>query len=73
VLRLWIAAGSAALLVAVCVLAFARPRTSLLSAVARTAAVALAAILGAAMTWAFLDHVAVRDHDADRRALEMRA
>ncbi len=73
VLRLWIAAGSAALLVAVCVLALARPRASLLSAVAHTAVVALAAILGAAMTWAFLDRAAVRDHDADRGALEMRA
>jgi hypothetical protein len=72
-LRLWVAAGSAALLVVVCLLAFMRPRTDAASALKRSGVVAIGAILGAALAWSFLDRTMVRDHDADRRALEMRA
>jgi hypothetical protein len=72
-LRLWIAAGAAALLVAICAMALTRLRGSAASDVARAGVIALAAILGAAATWASLGHFAARDHDADRRTLETRA
>jgi len=70
-LRLWIAAGSAAVLVVVCALAFVRSRTGAWGA--RSVVVVLGAVLGASMTWAFLDSAAVRDQSVERRALEMRA
>jgi hypothetical protein len=70
VLRLWVAAGSAALLVMVCALAFGWTRTR---SAARASVVVLGAILGASMAWAFLDAATVRDQSAERRALEMRA
>ena len=69
-LRLWVAAGSAALLVSVCALAFDWTRTR---TVARVSVVVLGAVLGATLAWAFLDAASVRDHSAERRALEMRA
>ncbi|MGD0332673.1 MAG: hypothetical protein ABSA90_05390 [Xanthobacteraceae bacterium] len=73
-LRLWIAAGSAALLLASCVLALLRPQSGVAaSPVIRTGFVILGAVLGAAMTWAFLDRAAVADRTAERRALELRA
>jgi hypothetical protein len=70
-LRLWLAAGSAALLFALCTISFARPRSS--EQVPRSSAgtLLLAAILGASMTWALLARA--WDQDAERRALEMRA
>jgi hypothetical protein len=69
-LRLWVAAGSAALLVFVCALAFDWTRTR---SFARVSVVALGAVLGAGLVWAFLDAASVRDQSADRRALEARA
>ena len=69
-LRLWVAAGSAALLVFVCALAFDWTRTR---TVARVGVVVLGAVLGATLAWAFLDAAAVRDRSAERRALEARA
>jgi hypothetical protein len=72
-LRLWMAAGSAALLVTACVLAFARSKTPPLQALERASFIVIAAVLGAVMAWSFLDRSAGRDYDADRRALELRA
>jgi hypothetical protein len=69
-LRLWVAAGSAALLVFVCALAFDWTRTR---TVARVSVVVVGAVLGATLAWAFLDGATVRDRDAERRALETRA
>ncbi len=69
-LRLWVAAGSAALLVFVCALAFDWTRTR---TVARVGVVVLGAVLGATLAWAFLDAASVRDRSAERRALEARA
>ncbi len=73
-LRLWVAAGSAALLLVICVLALSRPRAGSRAApVFRAGFVILGAVLGAAMTWAFLDRAAVADRSAERQALELRA
>lgn len=69
-LRLWVAAGSAALLVFICALAFDWTRTR---TVARVGVVVLGAVLGATLAWAFLDAASVRDRSAERRALESRA
>jgi hypothetical protein len=69
VLRLWIAAGSAAVLVAICAVACHGLRSN----AARAGVVALGVIVGAAMTWALLASPSAQDHGADRRALEMRA
>jgi hypothetical protein len=73
VLRLWVAAGAAAALVAVCALAFLRMRATAMSDTTRAGGVVLGAILGAVLTWALLSHAALRDHDAERRTLETRA
>ena len=73
-LRLWVAAGSAALLLVCCVLVLSRSRSGIgANAVFRASFVILGAVLGAAMTWAFLDRVAMADRSAERRALELRA
>jgi hypothetical protein len=72
-LHLWIAAGSAALLVAACILTVVRSRIKLASALERTSVIIIGAILGAVMAWAFLDRSFGHDNDADRRALELRA
>jgi hypothetical protein len=69
-LRLWVAAGSAALLVFVCALAFDWTRTR---TVARVAAVIIGAGLGGMLAWAFLNAAGARDNGAERRALETRA
>jgi hypothetical protein len=69
-LRLWVAAGSAALLVFVCALAFDWTRTR---TVARVSVVVVGALLGATLAWAFLNAATVRDQSAERRALEARA
>src|SRR6202795_4821170 len=69
VLRLWIEAGSAALLVAICAVAFNGLRTN----AARAGVVALGALVGIAMIWALLGSPVAQDHGADRRALELRA
>jgi hypothetical protein len=69
-LRLWVAAGSAALLVFVCALAFdwTRART-----IVRIGVVVLGALLGGTLAWAFLNAAGARDRSAERRALETRA
>lgn len=64
-LRLWVAAGSAALLAVIVVLALVLPRTRT-GAALRASLVILAAIVGAVMAWTF---AAV----AERQGLEMRA
>ncbi len=69
-LRLWVAAGSAAMLVALCAMAYSWVQTKNL---ARLGVVALGAVLGGAMAWAFLNGAATRDEDAERRALQTRA
>ena len=69
VLRLWIAAGSTAVLVAICAVAFNALRTN----AARTGIVALGALVGVAMIWTLLGGPVAQDHGADRRALELRA
>ncbi len=69
-LRLWVAAGSAALLVFLCTVAFNTARTR---NVTRLGVVVVGAALGAVLAWAFLDGASVRDQGADRRALELRA
>ena len=69
-LRLWVSAGSAALLVFICALAFDWTRTRTF---ARVGVVVLGAVLGATLAWAFLDAASVRDRSAERRALEARA
>src|SRR5271170_3752520 len=74
VLRLWLAAGSAALLILFCVLAFLQPQLQLVSSPARRAGLVIGgAFLGAVMTWAFLDRGASGDRGAERRAFEARA
>jgi hypothetical protein len=73
-LRLWVAAGSAGLLIAFCGLAFVRPRSRMATSSAlRAGFVVLGAILGATITWAFLDRTALGDRGAERLALELRA
>jgi hypothetical protein len=69
-LRLWVAVGSAALLVCVCALAFDWTRTRI---VARIGVIALGAVLGATLAWAFLNGASDRDRSAERRDLETRA
>src|ERR1700730_8492601 len=69
VLRLWIAAGSTAVLVAICAVAF----TGLRSNAARAGIVALGALVGVAMIWALLGNPIAQDRAADRRTLELRA
>jgi len=73
VLRLWIAAGSAALLVLFCVLALFQPQLQLTAGPARRVGFVIAgALLGAAMAWAFVN-AASGDRGVERRALELRA
>ena len=73
-LRLWVAAGSAALLIVFCVLASLRPPARMApSPVLRAGLVVVCAILGAAITWAFLDRGDLGNRGAERRAFEMRA
>src|SRR5271163_3307247 len=69
-LRLWVAAGSAALLVFVCALAIDWTRTR---TVARVSVVIVGALLGATLAWTFLNGENVRDLGVERRALETRA
>ncbi len=71
-LRLWVAAGSAALLVVVCAFALGGARAVSLGPIGRSGALVLAALLGAAMGWAFLSAPG-GDQSAERQALEMRA
>jgi hypothetical protein len=71
-LRLWVAAGSTACLVVLCVLAFIAPRSAD-SAAWRAMYVALGAVMGAAATWALFDRAAIGLRSSDRQSLEIRA
>lgn len=68
-LRLWVAAGSAALLFLFCMLALFRAQPSLPW---RAGLVILSAIFGAAIAWASFDRSPSSDFSSDRRALEQR-
>ncbi|MGZ5841540.1 MAG: hypothetical protein ACXWJ8_06330 [Xanthobacteraceae bacterium] len=71
--RLWIAAGSAALLVVLCAVAFLQPQVRLAANPAlRIGFVVAGAVFGAVMTWAFLDRPILGGAAAERRALELR-
>jgi hypothetical protein len=72
-LGLWLAAGSAALLVAACVLALIGSRANLPRTLERSGVILFGAIIGAALAWSALDRSAGRNNDADRRTLELRA
>ncbi|HEX3502949.1 MAG TPA: hypothetical protein VHU22_06125 [Xanthobacteraceae bacterium] len=69
-LRLWVAAGSAALLVFVCALAFDWTRTR---TIVRISVVIVGAVLGGTLAWAFLNAAGARDRNEERRALDGRA
>jgi hypothetical protein len=69
-LHLWVAAGSAAVLVFVCALAIDWTRASTM---ARVTIVLASAVVGATLSWAFFDGGSLRDQGAERRALELRA
>src|ERR1700733_1054280 len=69
-LRLWVAAGSAALLVFVCALAIDGTRTR---TAARVGVLIVGALLGGTVAWTFLNGANVRDLGVERRALETRA
>jgi len=71
---LWIAAGSAALLVMiVCALAFRRSRKGFFAAASHFFLVLLGAAVAGSLTWVFFDGAAKRDHAAERIALEVRS
>jgi hypothetical protein len=72
-LRLWIAAGSAALLVVLSAVAFFQPQRLAVNSALRPAFVIAGAIFGALMTWAFSDGAGAGGAAAERRALELRA
>jgi hypothetical protein len=69
-LRLWVAAGSAALLVFVCALAIDWTRTR---TIVRISVIVVGALLGGTLAWAFLNAAGARDRNEERRALEGRA
>jgi hypothetical protein len=72
ILRLWIAAGAAALLVLCCALAFFQPQLRLaVNGAGRAAFVVAAAIFGALVAWAVVDRG--ESSGAERRAFEIRA
>jgi hypothetical protein len=74
ILRLWLAAGSAILLILFCVLALFQAQLRLTSSpVRRVGFVVIGAILGCVMTWGFLDHSAPVGRAAERPAFELRA
>jgi hypothetical protein len=73
ILRLWLAAGSAILLILFCVLAVFQTQLRLVSSPARRVAfVVVGAILGAVITWGFVDRPVSMDRAAERRAFELR-
>ena len=69
-LRLWVAAGSAAVLFVFCSVALFLPQTN---ALVRAGSIVVGAICGAAIMWAAFDRGASVDNAAERRALELRA
>ena len=73
ILRLWLAAGSAILLVLFCVLALFQPQLRLVSSPARRVGFVVAgAVLGAVVSWGFLGRPGSVDRAAERRAFELR-
>jgi hypothetical protein len=73
-LRVWVAAGSAAGLIALCALAFlSSPARIAPGPLLRASVIAACAILGAGIAWAFLDRGDAGNSRAERRDLEMRA
>lgn len=73
-LRLWVAAGSAAFLIVAAVLAlFRSPLSASGGRLSRVGMVVVCAALGAAITWAVLDHGDLGNRGAERRVLELRA
>jgi hypothetical protein len=74
VLQLWVAAGSAILLILFCVLALFQPQLRVASSPARLIGFVLAgAILGGVIAWAFADRGVWSGGSAERRAFDMRA
>ena len=71
--RLWIAAGSAALLVALCAAAFLQQARLVSKPAMRIGPVVAGAIFGSVMTWALLDRAVLAGAGEERRALELRA
>jgi hypothetical protein len=71
--RLWIAAGSAALLVALCAAALLAQARLASKPAMRLGFVVAGAIFGVVMTWALLDRAILAGAAAERRALELRA
>jgi hypothetical protein len=71
--RLWIAAGSAALLVALCAAAFFAQARLASKPAMRLGLVVAGAIFGSVMTWALVDREVLASASAERRALELRA
>lgn len=68
------AAGSAALLIAIIgTLAFPRSRTGIAAAARRVLLILVAAALGGTLTFAYFDNAATRIRNAERSALELRA
>jgi hypothetical protein len=67
-LHVWLAAVAAAILLVFCAASMLRVRPAL-----RVEVLMLGALIGATMTWAFLDRGATDDLRAERRALEARA
>jgi hypothetical protein len=72
-LRFCIAAGSAALLIVLCALAYLQAKRLSANPGLHSGFVVAAAIFGALMTWAFLDRAVFGGTAAERRALELRA
>ncbi len=72
-LRVWIAAGAAALLVAMAARAAVHARASAATALQRVGGTAAAAALGALTAWALIARPGARDSDAERQALQNRA
>ena len=69
-----IAAGAAAVLLAIIgALALPRGPKGTLAAAARVLVLLIVAALGGSLVWAYLESAAMRAHDAERRALELRA
>lgn len=73
VLRVWLAVGSASLLVAAGVLVLSQQQTKVPNSVARSGIVIAGAMLAVSVTWIFLHDVGMRDREAERQALEVRA
>ena len=67
------AAAVSLLIIVVGSLAFPRRRNGAAGAVARVLLILIVAGLGGSLSWAYFDSAATRAHEAERRALELRA